>query len=201
MSTKISTKSSTKSSTKTSNKTPTKTSKEERALSFTNNSGDTISLHIDRVFLNKKNDTIEWYSKHIKNRLIYGIDYKLGYIERVDVSPVYDREGVINFYEAFVHFRKNSWNNRDPRAREDLRCLRNGETIKLVYESYKGTRFFQVNISTSPRPDEAPKPQEHKTRIVEPEEKVPNESYRPESPTYCPSDGETAEEGEVLENQ
>ena len=182
----MSTKTSTKSSTKILTKTPTKTSKQERASSFTNNSGDTISLHIDRVFLNIKDYRIK---RHM-------IEAKLGYIERVDISPVYDREGGIKFNEAFVHFRKNSWNNRDPEAREALRRLRNGETIKLVYED---PWWWNVNISTSPKPDEAPKPPERKTRIVEPEE-VPNESYRPESPTYCPSDGETIEEGELLEH-
>ncbi|MBT6438989.1 MAG: hypothetical protein HOK72_04730 [Flavobacteriales bacterium] len=168
-----------------SSKTPiTKQSREE---AFTQNSGDTVSLCIARVFPN-----IGW--RRIKRHMI---EAKLGFVERIDVIPVQDKDGVVKFKRAFVHFRKNSWNNRDPDAREALKRLRNHETIKLVYED---PWWWNVNISTAPKPDEAPKPPERKTRIVEPEEKVPDESYRPVSPTYSPDEEDTVEAGEVLEN-
>ena len=136
----------------TTNTTTTATQQQSRADAFTANSGDTVSLCIARVFPN-----IGW--RRIKRHMI---EAQLGFVERVDVIPVY-RDGKIAFKRAFVHFRKNSWNNRDPEARQALERLRNGETIRLVYED---PWWWSVNISTSPRPDEAPKPPQRKTIIV-----------------------------------
>lgn len=128
------------------------TQQQSRADAFTANSGDTVSLCIARVFPN-----IGW--RRIKRHMI---EAQLGFVERVDVIPVY-RDEKIAYKRAFVHFRKNSWNNRDPDARNALQRLRNGETVRLVYED---PWWWSVNISTSPRPDEAPKPSQRKTRIV-----------------------------------
>lgn len=125
---------------------------QNRDAAFTANSGDTVSLCIARVFPN-----IGW--RRIKRHMI---EAQLGFVERVDVIPVY-KDGELKYKRAFVHFRTNSWNNRDPEAREALERLRNGESIKLVYED---PWWWQVSISTSPRPDEAPKPPSRKTRIL-----------------------------------
>lgn len=168
---------------------PTLTSdqKQGREDAFTENSGDTVSLCIARVFKN-----IGW--RRIKRHMI---EAQLGFIERVDVVPVYKNDKIA-FKRAFVHFRKNSWNNRNPAAREALDRLRNKETIKLVYED---PWWWNVNISTAPRPDEAPKPPERHTQIVhevqtEVAEELallkstiaPEQSDRPVSPTYGPEE-------------
>ena len=86
------------------------------------------------------------------------IEAQLGFVERVDVVQVNDK-----YKRAFVHFRENSWNMRDPEAREALRRLRNGESITLVYED---PWWWKVSISTAEKPAEAPKPPQRKTRIV-----------------------------------
>tara|TARA_B100001121_G_scaffold307988_1_gene330794 strand:+ start:277 stop:816 length:540 start_codon:yes stop_codon:yes gene_type:complete len=125
-----------------------------REEAFAANSGNRVSLCISRVFPN-----IGW--RRIKRHMI---DAQLGFIERVDVIPVYDKNtGKIRFKRAFVHFRENSWNTRDPQAREALERLRSGESIRLVYED---PWWWSVSISTAERPDEAPKPPMRKTRIV-----------------------------------
>jgi hypothetical protein len=124
-----------------------------REEAFAANSGNRVSLCISRVFSN-----IGW--RRIKRHMI---EAQLGFIERVDVIPVYGKDGKIRFKRAFVHFRENSWNNRDPQAREALERLRNGESIRLVYED---PWWWSVSISTAERPDEAPKPPQRKTRIV-----------------------------------
>ena len=127
--------------------------KMSREEAFVANSGNRISLCISRVFPN-----IGW--RRIKRHMI---DAQLGFIERVDVIPVYGSDGKVRFKRAFVHFRENSWNNRDPDAREALERLRNGDSIRLVYED---PWWWSVSISTAERPDEAPKPPQRKTRIV-----------------------------------
>ena len=124
-----------------------------REEAFAANSGRTVSLCISRVFAN-----IGW--RRIKRHMI---EAQLGFIERVDVIPVYGKDGKIRFKRAFVHFRENSWNMRDPQAREALERLRNGESIRLVYED---PWWWSVSISTAERPAEAPKPPQRKTRIV-----------------------------------
>ena len=137
-----------------SNSSQNTTQRMSRDEAFAANSGRSVSLCISRVFPN-----IGW--RRIKRHMI---EAQLGFIERVDVVPVYDKPtGKIRFKRAFVHFRENSWNNRDPQAREALERLRNGESIRLVYED---PWWWSVSISTSERPDEAPKPPQRKTRIV-----------------------------------
>ena len=137
----------------TSNTNQNNSQRMSREDAFAANSGNRVSLCISRVFPN-----IGW--RRIKRHMI---EAQLGFIERVDVIPVYGEEGKIRFKRAFVHFRENSWNNRDPQAREALERLRNGESIRLVYED---PWWWSVSISTAERPDEAPKPPQRKTRIV-----------------------------------
>ena len=137
----------------TSNTNRNQSTRMSREEAFAANSGNRISLCISRVFPN-----IGW--RRIKRHMI---EAQLGFIERVDVIPVYGKDGKIRFKRAFVHFRENSWNNRDPEAREALSRLRNGESIRLVYED---PWWWSVSISTAERPDEAPKPPQRKTRIV-----------------------------------
>ena len=145
------------------------TTRVSREQAFADNSGDTVSLCIARVFPN-----IGW--RRVKRHMI---DAQLGFVERVDVVPVY-KENKLVYKRAFVHFRKNSWNMRDPEAREALDRLRAGESIRLVYED---PWWWNVTISTSPRPAEAPSRPERKTRIVSTE-----------------SAAAEVEEGEVNEN-
>lgn len=137
----------------TSNTNQNNSQRMSREEAFAANSGRTVSLCISRVFPN-----IGW--RRIKRHMI---EAQLGFIERVDVIPVYAKDGKIRFKRAFVHFRENSWNMRDPQAREALERLRTGESIRLVYED---PWWWSVSISTSERPDEAPKPPQRKTRIV-----------------------------------
>ena len=137
----------------TSNTNRNQSTRMSREEAFAANSGNCVSLCISRVFSN-----IGW--RRIKRHMI---EAQLGFIERVDVIPVYGKDGKIRFKRAFVHFRENSWNNRDPEAREALSRLRNGESIRLVYED---PWWWSVSISTAERPDEAPKPPQRKTRIV-----------------------------------
>ena len=135
-----------------------------REEAFAANSGNRVSLCISRVFPN-----IGW--RRIKRHMI---EAQLGFIERVDVIPVYGKDGKIRFKRAFVHFRENSWNMRDPQAREALERLRNGESIRLVYED---PWWWSVSISTAERPDEAPKPPQRKTRIVTAEDSAASAAY------------------------
>jgi len=118
---------------------------------FLNNSDPTkgISLVIPRVFNN-----IGW--RRIKQ---YIIEANLGFVERVDVVQV--AEG--KYKRAFVHFAPGKWNMRDAQARDALKALQSGAKIKIEYES---PWYWLVGISGAARPKEAPKPREHKTKVV-----------------------------------
>ena len=109
---------------------------------FLNNSDPAkgISLVIPRVFNN-----IGW--RRIKKHII---EANLGFVERIDVVPV--AEG--KYKRAFVHFAPGKWNMRDSTARDALKALQAGESIKLEYES---PWYWLVGISGAARPDEAPK--------------------------------------------
>ena len=115
---------------------------------FKANSGDTVSLCISRVFKN-----INW--RRIRRHMI---EADLGFIERVDVIPIF-REGEngereLAFKRAFAHFKKDSWNMQSPQAVEALEKLRRGESIKIVYED---PWWWQVSVSMSPRPVDPPR--------------------------------------------
>jgi hypothetical protein len=110
-----------------------------------------VSLCIARVFSN-----ISW--RRIKQHMI---EANLGYVERVDVIPVY-KNGKMAFKRAFVHFAAGKWNMRDATARQALKVLQEGKKIKLEYES---PWYWLVGISGAERPAEAPKPRERKIKI------------------------------------
>lgn len=86
----------------------------------------------------------------------------LGFIERVDVVPVYGKDGTIAYKRAFVHFAKGRWNMRDPTARAALEALKSGKRIKIEYDT---PWFWLAGISGAKRPDEAPQPYERKVNI------------------------------------
>ena len=124
-----------------------KTSQQQQANFKTNSDpAQGISICIPRVFNN-----IGW--RRIKQHMI---EANLGYVERVDVIPLG------GFKRAFVHFRANGWNTRDPTARAALQALQEGKKIKLEYEA---PWYWLVSISGAKRPAEAPKPRERKTTI------------------------------------
>ena len=116
---------------------------------FKANSGDTVSLCISRVFPN-----ISW--RRIRRHMI---EADLGFIERVDVVPIFreddNGERKLAFKRAFVHFKKDGWNMENPQSVEALEKLRRGETIQIVYEQ---PWFWTVSVSMSPRPEVAPRP-------------------------------------------
>ena len=107
-----------------------------------------ISLCIPHVFAN-----ISW--RRVKQHMI---EANLGFVERVDVIRVPNKD----HKRAYVHFRKNSWNMRDPTARAALQAMQDGKRIRIEYEE---PWYWQVGISGSTRPDEAPKPKERKVKI------------------------------------
>lgn len=160
-----------------SSSTATRVSREQ---AFADNSGRSVSLCIARVFPN-----IGW--RRIKRHMI---EAQLGFVERVDVVPVY-KDGKLVYKRAFVHFRENSWNMRDPESREALDRLRSGESIRLVYED---PWWWNVTISTSPRPAEAPSRPQRKTRIVS-----TNQPPAVRTDDQVPSPTEV-EDGEIDEN-
>ena len=110
-----------------------------------------VSLCIPRVFAN-----IGW--RRIKQHMI---EANLGFVERVDVIPVY-KFGKVVYKRAFVHFAAGKWNMRDETARQALKVLQEGKKIKLEYES---PWYWLVGISGAERPDEAPKPRERTVKI------------------------------------
>lgn len=105
-----------------------------------------ISLCIPRVFNN-----IGW--KRVKRHMI---EANLGFVEAVHLIP----RG--QFKRAYVHFRANSWNMRDPVARQALTALQNGQKIRIEYDA---PWYWEVSISRSERRAEAPKPKERKVQI------------------------------------
>ena len=106
-----------------------------------------ISLCIPRVFNN-----IGW--KRVKRHMI---EANLGFVEAVHLVP----RG--QYKRAYVHFRANSWNMRDPVARQALEALQNGQSIRIEYDA---PWYWQVSISRSERRTEAPKPKERKVQIT-----------------------------------
>ena len=93
--------------------TPVKSKSENFAHNSNNSNG--VSLVVPRVFPN-------WNYRKIKEVFI---KCGWGYVERVDVIPV-GRIPKGRFKTAFVHFRPNSWNNRDQQARDVLEKLSKG---------------------------------------------------------------------------
>ena len=84
------------------------------------------------------------------------IEANLGFVEAVHLLP----RG--QYKRAYVHFRANSWNMRDPVARQALTALQNGQKIRIEYDE---PWYWEVSISRSERRAEAPKPKERKVQI------------------------------------
>lgn len=118
--------------------TTTMMSREEiRTMNSDPNKG--VSICIPRVFNN-----IGW--RRIKQVFI---DLRWGFIDRVDVIPFG------KFKRAYVHFAPGKWNMRDRNARTALTSLQNGDEVKVLYDE---PWFWKIGISSSVKPDEAPKP-------------------------------------------
>ena len=100
-----------------------------------------ISLCIPRVFMN-----IGW--KRIKQAFI---DADLGHIQRVDVMKMKNKD----FKIAFVHFTPKRWNMRDSEARQALKVLQSGKSIRILYDE---PYYWEVSISKLVRPADAPHP-------------------------------------------
>jgi hypothetical protein len=118
------------SSTTTSRVTKQLTSAEIRALSGVNSKG--VSLCIPRVFAN-----ISWY--RIKQVFIA---LNWGFVERVDVIPSGGTK------RAFVHFAPGKFT-----ATKVLEALCEGKNVKIVYDE---PWYWQISLSRSAKPDEAP---------------------------------------------
>ena len=116
------------------------------------NEGHGISICLPRVF---KNIGYRRVFRHMR-------EANLGFVERVDVVPVYGKDGTIAYKRAFVHFAKGRWNMRDHTARAALEALKSGKRIKIEYDT---PWFWLAGISGAKRPDEAPKPYERKVNI------------------------------------
>ncbi len=101
------------------------------ALSGDNSKG--VSLCIPRVFNN-----IGW--RRIK-RTFVALNW--GFVERVDVIPSGGTK------RAFVHFAPGKFN-----ATSVLEALCDGKNVKIVYDE---PWFWNISLSRSPKPDEAPK--------------------------------------------
>ena len=131
----------------------TRTFSAQQQANFAKNSDPSqgVSLCIARVFSN-----IGW--RRIKQHMI---EANLGFVERVDVIPVY-KNGKMVYKRAFVHFAAGKWNMRDETARQALNVLQDGNKIKLEYEK---PWYWLVGISGAERPAEAPKPRERKVKI------------------------------------
>ena len=118
------------SSTTTSRVTKQLTTAEIRALSGVVSKG--VSLCIPRVFAN-----ISWY--RIKQVFIA---LNWGFVERVDVIPSGGTK------RAFVHFAPGKFT-----ATKVLEALCEGKQVKIVYDE---PWFWQISLSRSAKPDEAP---------------------------------------------
>ena len=125
----------------------------KNSIAYQNGNPSTgVSICIPRVFNNISDIRI----KNIFIRLNYG------YVERVDVVPVHNKD----FNRAFVHFRAGSWNLKNNEAKRFLSQLQRGESCKLYYDKQW---FWQVSLSNSPRRAKAfdPKqPMKRKERLV-----------------------------------
>lgn len=190
-------------STKTSSSSTTAAQKAEN---FARNSQDRngISLVLPRVFPN-------WNYRKIKQVFI---QCGWGFVERVDVTPA-GRIPKGRFKTAFVHFRPNSWNNRNRTAREVLAKLQRGPKshVEITYDE---PWFWKVYISSALKPDEAPRmPERPAVKIDTAESRAPVLQQRPSTAAYdlsAQQDGEmrsatpdtneqpVREDGEVIED-
>ena len=108
------------------------TTQQIASLSGDNSKG--VSVCIPRVFNN-----IGW--RRIKRAFIA---LNWGYVERVDVIPSGGTK------RAFVHFAPDKFT-----ADSVLAALREGKQVKIVYDE---PWYWNISLSRSKKPDEAPKP-------------------------------------------
>ena len=108
------------------------TTQQIASLSGDNSKG--VSVCIPRVFNN-----IGW--RRIK-RVFIALNW--GYVERVDVIPSGGTK------RAFVHFAPDKFT-----ADSVLAALREGKQVKIVYDE---PWYWNISLSRSKKPDEAPKP-------------------------------------------
>ncbi len=108
-----------------------------------------ISLCVPRVFANKR-----WTD--VKQAFI---DTGMGFIERVDLIPVW-KEGKLVYKRAYIHFAAGKWNMRD--HRETLTHLQEGNIIHVDYEKQW---YWKASISDSERPAEGSKKKEYAVKV------------------------------------
>lgn len=121
----------------------------QQNIARNSNPNEGISLCIPRVFMN-----IGW--KRIKQAFI---DADLGHIQRVDVMKMKNKD----FKIAFVHFTPKRWNMRDSEARQALKVLQSGKSIRILYDE---PYYWEVSISKLVRPADAPHPKMSSKRKI-----------------------------------
>ena len=64
---------------------------------------------------------------------------------------------------AFVHFTPKRWNMRDSEARQALKVLQSGKSIRILYDE---PYYWEVSISKLARPADAPHPKMSSKRKI-----------------------------------
>jgi len=123
------------------------------ALSGDNSKG--VSLCIPRVFNN-----ISW--RRIK-RIFIALNW--GYVERVDVVPSGGTK------RAFIHFAPNKFN-----AKHILEPLCEGKQVKIVYDE---PWYWNISLSRSAKPAEAPKPRKQFEVEVKVAPRLKRQDFKP----------------------
>jgi len=113
------------------------------------NPNNGVSLCIPRVFPNFK-----WHD--VKNAII---DTGMGFVERVDLIPVW-KDGKVIYKRAYVHFKAKKWNMRQ--HRETLVHLQQGNTLEIMYDE---PWFWKTTISNVKRPAEGPKAKDANVKV------------------------------------
>tara|TARA_B100000900_G_scaffold397996_1_gene398922 strand:+ start:1543 stop:2109 length:567 start_codon:yes stop_codon:yes gene_type:complete len=107
-----------------------------KSFAYENGNPNTgVSLCISHVYCNISTHRIK--SAFIKANL--------GFIERIDVVPVYKGE---SYNKVFVHFKAGCWNLKDKNARSVLTRLQKGEQVIMVYDN---PWFWKLSLSNSKR--------------------------------------------------
>ena len=139
------------------NSTSTPTTQEQKAQNFEHNKQNSngVSIVIPRVWPTwTENDYPKDWPLWRKIKAFF-ITLGWGFVERVDVTPP-GRIPKGRFKTVFVHFRANSWNNRDHMARRVLQTLSKGPS-HCVEVTYNEPWFWKVFISSAQKTDEPPR--------------------------------------------
>ena len=113
------------------------------------NPNNGVSLCIPRVFANFK-----WHD--VKKAMI---DTGMGFVERVDLIPVW-KDGKVIYKRAYIHFKAKKWNMRN--HRNTLSHLQNGGHVEIMYDE---PWFWKASISNVKRPAEGPKAKDAKVKV------------------------------------